>query len=336
MDAMALDSSVEEFRSSWLGLFLEFAVVYAIVGAAACFLLSVWFEPASSWPYVLATFLAGIVCLAYMGRRRYARVLVDGQTVRILKPGRSETTLELDRHAFNSRIHRYTYNLIPVRTNRYLVAIGPEGKREHLLPGFSKKSFDRLLALLRRTVAQSGAAEPIAAIEFTLPKEQALKDFRRLVRMMVLGVLAVVSTIFGVMYLYAPGSLSLRNVGLVIAVTGLMIAAPALAVGLEFRRKRTNMPERIVVGDDALLVGEDSYPYSFISRLVLTPPAYEMGDFSNERRLVVEAGGTRKRYYMGLRQSQGMLKTVFAEYGIFCETLEKAAIAKGIEFVYDL
>lgn len=222
---------------------------------------------------------------------RNVRVVVGPDAVEIGRPGRREM-FERATTDFRSKVTEHRTNGVRSGTTRALV-VGRNGwEREFELPGFSRGSFNELMARLN-PLAIVPPADPVAAARM---RSQVRRDFevdaskeRRLA-----AVFAVVSAVFLVLTVViaasvlAQGELDGDSVAILLTpLTGLIAAGFGLGVAQRVRTVRRT-PQRITVGHQGLRLDEVDHPYAQLTRIWLTPPSYD-----GEKRLRLERRGAR-------------------------------------------
>lgn len=286
--------------------------------------------------------LALVCCLIHVIRRGFVNIEVDENTIAISRPGGETVTLPRGEYAFTSRVVSHSVNLIPVSTERTLVAYNDAETLEIPLPNLSKKTFDNLLAALRRdqALAASEAIPEAAMASFILPKEEMLRDFRKLVAIFALaGVVASLSLAGILVYLLAKAGNQHMIANVLLKVGGfcaLMFVGFGIPVLMTYRQRERATPAAVSVGGDRLDIGDDSFSWPEIRRVVATPPEYVAGDFVGTRKLAVWTDRGKSTYHFGVRRPGGIWKAFFEDYGALCVILEAAVVGRGGEFVYDL
>ena len=240
----------------------------------------------------------------------------------------------------DSLVVAHSVNLIPVNTERILVALNDDEVHEEDLRNISKRSFDELMTVLRKTALEETAPEGgTVTASFDVPREAMLRDFRKMATIILtgLGLVALGSVVFLGYWLPASTGMPVLPMLLKTSLFGIFlfggIGGPVVYTYL--KRKRA-MPERIALDGDALTIDADRFPMADIRRIVATPPAYGESEFANRRSLLIQTDWDKKKYDLGIRIPRGIWKTAFDGYPDLCHALEEASRAHHFDMVYDL
>jgi len=232
---------------------------------------------------------------------RNIRVVVRPDTVDIGRPGGMQTYARATT-AFRSKVTEHRTNGFRTGTSRALV-VWTDGRETVIdLPGFTRTTFNELMAELA-PITQPAAADPVAAARerAKLPTVFQLdaSGERRIGRGFLITAIALFAVTAGVgLLVLTPGFLDGDLSALVLLIPFAGIAAVGFAIGAAQRyRVARSTPSQISVSHHGIRLDEIDHPYSQLSRIWLTPPAYPVHririDRSTGRGLTIVVGSTR-------------------------------------------
>lgn len=335
------------FTSNPLLMFRQFICsLFAAAGLTALASAGLfWLGMQSVTPIYCIAALALLSCMVYVAVRGRVRVEITDEEVAIFRPLKMALRFPRSQFTFSSRVVSHSVNLIPVDTERILIAHNEDEAHETVLANLSKKPFDTIMAALLKDRILAAAAtaptmdEPIAA-HFAVPKENMLGDFRRLIRIFAIGGLVLSFGLVGFIgYMLAKVNSNVPAAPMLAKAIGfclLMFGGFAIPILMTYRKRERGIPAAVAIAADALDIGEERFTFGEIRRIVATPPDYTMGDFVATRTVTIWTDRGKTPFNFGVRTAGGVWKTVFEEYGDLCLTLEQAAARHGFEFVYDL
>ncbi|MCI8550726.1 MAG: hypothetical protein HFI68_09090 [Lachnospiraceae bacterium] len=325
-------------RGFWFGLLLSFlsAVVSYFLFLVLPGELTGGLYRIFRWPWVVGPGMVLGIALVFFRR---TTVEIAGEQVLIHRVGHREC-FELDgflRPSVTRKAHIGSYSKW-ITVKCYLVFEKQGEIRKIRLYGFREKELETVLAALKREQTEllteeektevvgrysEAAAEALiyhteGENEFHLPAPVLIaKEWACLkkISLVVAGVVIIVG-ILDVRAALAGGAFSFQLLYLTLLASMLLILLLAVGAGLHIKRK--HCAEKVIIGGEYLLVGEQYYPYSQIQKIRLTSPRKQSSSVFPVQHYLYVTGweGTRK-YWLGSDVS-------FPEYGILCKKLEQA------------
>ena len=331
------DSEERVHRSSLIKMLFLFAVLAAGIGVVSySFFRMGWIElpPPFDWA---AAVLFGAVFSGLVVHRQYAVVSVGEKEVYVFTPQRGEMRFDRSLCRLRCRADRVRVKGFSVWTIRVLQIEGPDGFVEIELRNFSKREFMWLMADLLRVPVGGAAVTALEDSVFLLPKADILRTYRRLSVWSLLVILLATVVACAVFWHLYPPFRSWRMVRGVFIFSGVVCVLPSLVVAVDYCRIAWWMPECIAFRGDELTVDGTAFPLSENLVIFATPPDYALADFAGTRTMKIESEwGQKGKYYMGMRPRAGNGKIIYGGYGELCQSLERAAAARGVVLLYDL
>lgn len=296
---------------------LLLTVVFA---AAVLFLLPKFLPPnmtISTRGTIVLVVVIAITLAVWIGAFwfRNIRVIVRADSVEIGRPGGTETYSRATT-AFRSKITEHRTNGFRTGTTRALIAW--TGGRETVieLPGFTRTTFNELMAQLT-PISAPPAVDPVEAARaraklpttFTVDasKERSLgRGF------LIAAIVFAAATIGTVLMAFTPGFLEGELSALILIAPMAGVAAIGFGIGAaqRYRVARTT-PTQISLSHHGIRIGEVDHPYAQLTRVWLTPPAYPI------RRIRIErAAGRTITHVLGSTRI-----TMTPDYAAFLEAV---------------
>lgn len=283
-------------------------VVSAMLSAAALFILPQFLprlmDLSTRGAIVLVVAIA-LTAAVWVGAfwLRNIRVVVGPDAVEIGRPGNRETYSRATT-AFRSRITEHRTNGLPSGTTRALIlhTAGREVTIE--LPGFTRATFNELMAMLN-PIAPPPMTDPVEAARARaqLPSSFTVDSSgeRRLATRLTIAatVMLIVAALVGALAL-TPGFLDGELSALVLLVPFAVLAAIPLAIGaIQRRRVLKAIPARISVNHHGIRFDDLDVPFAQLTRIWMTPTGYPV------RRLRLErAAGRSSAHVLGSSRVQ--------------------------------
>ena len=193
-------------------------------------------------------------------------------------------------------------------------------EKEIKLSNFSKKSFDKVLAILnKKTLDKEEIKSSLKKEIFNIPKEDILEEHMRLLKKYVIlatGVAIILSS--GLYFLVkknSGGKEMAPLLGIMILFNILMFGIPGIAIFYEYIKKGNEIPERIYVDIENINIDGKVYSMKEIKKIVATPASYEEGLIGkNFRKIIIHTNRNKKILHLGARAVAGINKIVYEEY----------------------
>lgn len=344
---MRQTEGTREYRSSIFLVAVGFVWTAFMTGMLASLCALVVLTDKNSVYHIVFPAVAALASAWYAYRYRYAVVTVSDQEVAVRRGKRNRGVFSRDSHTFTSSVlvERAQF-IFRIRTLRHLVVVDADGGSIKLeLPNLAKNTFNLLMADLWKTDAVPAATGPVAAggnespipdADFVIPREAMLKEYRRSVYgvcclvplggVILAGYAWIADSGFPLLTMFLAGS------------AGFLILAgiPIIITLIAYIQKGRSIPSAIAVTQEAIVVDGQSWPYSAIGKITVTPPEYKGAKFANRRVLTLETDYGKKTCDLGYRRPSGVLRTVFVDYAALCDALQTAAENRKIPFIYDL
>lgn len=285
-----------EFRRSILPTVLGGVITTALLSVVALFLIPAFVPPTMSISGRMLLFVAVVVVLIIVVGGtlfwlRDIRVIVTADAVTIGRAG-SRQTFARDTSVFRSRITEHRTNGFRTGTTRALIVHSGGRETSFELPGFSRTTFNELMATLA-PLAPALPADPVVAAR---ARAQVRRDFtldatrERRLGMILLAVCAVliVATIGIVLWVLSLGELTEDSIGILLAPPFAICATGFGIGGVRRLRNAGRAPRRLTVGHQGLRLDEVEHAYAQLARIWVTPPSY-----GGPKRMRIERRGGR-------------------------------------------
>lgn len=308
----------------------------AILGMVASFLLlrSVLRWPESSalvWSLLGAALCA--VLMAYgMWRESHFRAVVTPERLELYRGQRKLQSFRRDRTVFSAKVTQQTTNGAKSGVIRELVVRNAKGEASYPLPGFGKDEFSMLINTLNPISGDNGLVrpemrhQPVPTIIYPVDSATILKPLKR---RQVIAITVELGAILlgGLVGALAGGRVSSALLGVVIG--GALFAPVSVTMWITAQRKLKRVPQSLTVSAAGLVVDQQSFDPSSISRIEVMPPTYSFLDF--EIRIFTDH--EVKAYYLGTAAQRD---AVFPRYIDFLYHLSHATINRPGMVQFDL
>lgn len=285
------------FRRHPMRVFVGALVLAAVLSAAALFILPRFLPRTmniSTRGSIVLVVAIGLTIAVFVGAFwfRNIRVVVASDSVEIGRAGARETFPRATT-AFRSKITEHRTNGLPSGTTRALVVYSGDREVTIELPGFTRATFNELMAHLN-PIAQPPVADPVQAARARahLPSSftvDAAGERRFASRLRIAAVAFFAVTLAFALLAAVPGFLDSELSALVLIVPMAGIAAIGFTIGAVQRRRLVrSIPSRLTVSPHGIRLDEADHPYTQLTRIWMTPPAYPVRRIRFER-----AGGKR-------------------------------------------
>ncbi|AVQ30847.1 DUF2909 domain-containing protein [Fusobacterium varium] len=332
------------YRSSFFIMLYNF--IWTILGGIGImlfltYILSKFIVIRFSYLYPIGIIIF-IVCAIYSITTGYVIVNIGEREVTIKNLISKKGKLEFDKYVFSSRICTHSINFIPTQVERFLIIFDGNEEKEIKLSNFSKKSFDKVLAILnKKTLDKEEIKSSLKKEIFNIPKEDILEEHMRLLKKYVILATGVAIILSSGLYFLVKKNSGGREMapllGIMILFNILMFGIPGIAIFYEYIKKRNEIPERIYVDIDNINIDGKVYSMKEIKKIVATPASYEEGLIGkNFRKIIIYTTKNKKILHLGARAVAGINKIVYEEYNELCNIIEKSAVMNDVEFMYDL
>ncbi len=270
------------------------ALVLSVVFSALVLFLLPKFLPRtmniSTRGVVVLVVAVAITAIVWVGSfwLRNIRVIVGPDTVEIGRPGATEVYPRATT-VFGSKITEHRTNGLPSGTTRALAV--HTGTRETVieLPGFTRSTFNELMALLR-PAAQPLADDPVEAARARASLPSAftvdVSGERRFARTLLIGaVVLVLVAVVTVLLVLTPAFVEADLQGLVLLAPFAVVGAVGLGIGaLQRYRLVRAIPSRVSISHHGLRLDDVDHPYDQLARIWVTPPGYPVRRLRLDRR----------------------------------------------------
>lgn len=271
------------FRRHPLRIFVGALVLAAVLSTATLFILPSFLPRGmniSSRGRIVLVVAIGLTIAVFVGAfwLRNIRVVVRPDAVEIGRAGARET-FPRSSTVFRSKITEHRTNGLPSGTTRALIVQSGDREITIELPGFTRATFNELMAHLN-PITPPPIADPVEAARARahLPSSFAVDaggERRFASRLAVFAVVFfAVALVFGLL-VAVPGFLDSDWSALVLIVPLAAVAGIGFAIGAVQRRRLVRaVPSQITVGPHSIRLDEVDQPYAQLTRLWMTPPAY--------------------------------------------------------------
>lgn len=221
---------------------------------------------------------------------RNIRIVVRPHEVEIGKPGSRETFARATT-AFRSKITEHRTNGLPSGTTRALVVHTGDREITIELPGYTRPLFNELMATLN-PIAQPVFDDPLAAARAgaQLPTQFTVDATgeRRLASRITIAAVVFLVIAVGVGWLVlVPGFVEGELSALILLAPFAAVAAIGFGFGAVQRRRLVrSIPALVSIDTHGIRIDGVDNPYTQLSRIWLTPPAYPV-----KRLRLARAGG---------------------------------------------
>ncbi|WP_426622429.1 hypothetical protein [Microbacterium sp. As-52] len=218
---------------------------------------------------------------------RNIRIVVRPQEVEIGKAGSRETFARATT-AFRAKITEHRTNGLPSGTTRALIVHSGDREITIELPGYSRPMFNELMATLN-PIAQPVFDDPVAAARAgaQLPTQFAIDGGgeRRLATRITIAAVGLLVIAIAVGLLVAvPGFVESELSALILLAPFAALAAIGFGIGAVQRRRLVrSIPAHVSVDGQGIRIDGVDTPYSQLTRIWLTPPAYPVKRLRLER-----------------------------------------------------
>lgn len=221
---------------------------------------------------------------------RNIRIVVRPDAVEIGKAG-SRETFSRATTAFRSKITEHRTNGLPSGTTRALVVHSGDREITIELPGYTRSLFNELMATLN-PIAQPVFDDPVAAARAAaqLPTQftiDATGERRLASRITIAAVVFLVIAIGVGLLVIVPGFVESELSALILLAPFAAFAAIGFGIGaVQRRRVVRSIPAQVSIDTHGIRIDGVDNPYTQLSRIWLTPPAYPV-----KRLRLARAGG---------------------------------------------
>ena len=219
---------------------------------------------------------------------RNVRIAVHPMTVEVGRGGNREV-FDRATTVFHSKITEHRTNGIRSGVTRALIVYSNGREIIVELPGFTRTTFNELMAVLN-PIDEPPAVDPVAAARARahLPTSfqvDATKERGFANGLLVGAVVSLLVTAAVVAAAFTPGFLDGDLSALVLIAPFAGVAGMGLLIGaVQRRRVLRGIPARIAISQQALRLDDLDVPYAQLSRIWLTPAGYPVRRLRLERR----------------------------------------------------
>lgn len=209
---------------------------------------------------------------------RNIRIVVRPDAVEIGKAGSREMFARATT-AFRSKITEHRTNGLPSGTTRALIVHTGDREITIELPGYSRPLFNELMATLN-PITQPVFEDPVAAARAgaQLPTQFAIDatgERRLATRFTIAAVVFLVIAIGFGLLIAVPGFVESDLSALILFAPFAAVAAIGFGIGaVQRRRVVRSIPAQVSIDTHGIRVDGVDNPYTQLSRIWLTPPAY--------------------------------------------------------------
>ena len=290
------------FRRHPLRSALGAIVLSAVLSAAALFILPQFLPrlmPTSTRGLIVLIVAVALTIAVFAGFFwfRDIRVIVRPDTVEIGRAGNRETFPRATT-AFRSKVTEHRTNGLPSGTTRALVVYSGDREITVELPGYTRTMFSELVAELN-PIAQPPAADPVEAARARahLPSSfqvDATAERRLAARLTGAAVAFFVVTLGAAALAAIPGFLDSELSALILIAPMAALGAIGFTIGAVQRRRLVrSIPAHVTVSAHGIRIDDADHPYTQLTRIWMTPPAYPVKRIRFER-----AGGKRTTHLL--------------------------------------
>lgn len=221
---------------------------------------------------------------------RNMRVVVGPDAVEIGRPGSRETYSRATT-AFRSKITEHRTNGLRSGTTRALVVHSAGREIAVELPGFTRATFNELMAALNPIAASHTDPVSAARERASLPDTftiDASGERRFASRLTIVAVVALVVTVAVVLLALTPGFLDGELSALILLAPIAAVIGIGFAIGAMQRyRVARSAPTQVSLSHHGIRIGEVDHVYAQLTRIWVTPPAYPVA------RIRIDRAGAR-------------------------------------------
>lgn len=296
VDSVSVQSNERVFRRNPARAALTAVVVSALLSTVTLFVLPQFLprrmdlETRGLLVLVAAIVLTGVVFTMVFWLRN-TRVVVRPDTVEIGRAGNRETYRRAVT-GFRSKIKEHRTNGIRSGVTRALVVYSGDREITVELPGFTRATFNELMALLT-PIDQPAATDPVEAARARaqLPSSftvDASGERRLAARLSIGAAVLLMITLVGAVVAASPGFLEGELSALVLIVPFTAVAGVGLAIGaIQRHRVARRIPQALHVGHHGIRIDDSEVPFAQLRRIWLTPTGYPV------RRMRLESAAGR-------------------------------------------
>lgn len=217
---------------------------------------------------------------------RNMRVVVGPDAVEIGRPGNRETYSRATT-AFRSKITEHRTNGLRSGTTRALVVHSAGREITVELPGFTRATFNELIAALNPIAPTQVDPVEAARLRATLPTTytvDASRERRFAGQLLLVAVIAFVVTLAVVLLAFTPGFLDGELSALILLAPMSAVVGIGFAIGAAQRRRvARSAPTQVSLSHHGIRIGDVDHPYNQLTRIWVTPPAYPVNRIRIER-----------------------------------------------------
>ncbi|WEK61437.1 MAG: hypothetical protein P0Y60_01350 [Candidatus Microbacterium colombiense] len=245
---------------------------------------------------------------------RNIRVVVGADAVEIGRPGNRETYSRATT-AFRSKITEHRTNGLRSGTTRALVVHSAGREITIELPGYSRATFNELIAALNPITPAHVDPVEAARARAALPtsfRVDASRERGFAAKLTIVAVIASVVTLAVVALAFTPGFLDGELSALILLAPMSAVVAIGFAIGAAQRRRvARSAPEHLSISHYGLRIGDVDHPYDQLTRIWVTPPAY-----ATKRLKLDRAAGRSITHMLGSSRIE-----MTPEYSVFLDAL---------------
>ncbi|WP_194764341.1 hypothetical protein [Microbacterium sp. UFMG61] len=292
VDGVSVMMSEQVFRRHPVRSAVTALVLSAVLSAAALFILprmlprTMDLDTRRIIVLVAAIVVTGLVFTSMLWLRN-TRIVVRPATVEIGRAGNRET-YDRATTAFRSKITEHRTNGIRSGITRALVVYSAGREITVELPGFTRSTFNELMAVLT-PIAPAKPADPVEAarVRAQLPssfrvdssKERVLATGLTIAAVVLLIVAAAVTAVA-----FTPGFLDGELSALVLLIPTAGVAGIGLAIGAAQRQRvLKRIPAHVSISHHGIRLDDVDLPFAQLTRIWLTPTGYPVRRIRFER-----------------------------------------------------
>ncbi|WP_157560234.1 hypothetical protein [Microbacterium sp. H83] len=303
VDGVSVVSGERVFRRDPVRGVVSALVISALLSAVTLFVLPQFLprrmdlETRGILVLVVALVLTGVVFTSVLWLRN-TRVVVRGDSVEIGRAGNREV-YDRATTGFRSKITEHRTNGLRSGVTRALIVYSAGREITIELPGFTRSTFNDLMAVLT-PLASPAPADPVDAARARahLPSSFTVDSSkeRSLAAGLMIGavVLLLVAAAVGALA-FSPGFLDGELSALVLVVPFAGVAGIGLLIGaVQRRRVLRSIPAHVAVDHHGIRLDDRDIPFAQLTRIWLTPTGYPVRRIRFER-----AAGRRMTHVLG-------------------------------------
>lgn len=266
------------FRRSLVGAAIQ-ALVVSVVIVVAAIVVVPGLLPISTSRTTRATLTAVVIAVllvAVWGSLLWLRnlsVIVTTERVTIRRPLGEVAAFARNETRFGSTVTQNRVNGMPSSVTRTLIARGPHGETRLDLTGFSRSTFNALIATVSPLAEAVPDAVPrsVEAVTFTLDATGLRARGRKIAWAAVFtGAVSLGASAVG----FRAHDDTLRVVGCAVAIF-VFVLTFGLAIGAaQIASQARRHPARVTVSGIGVSIDGTDHPYASLSRIWVTPTAY--------------------------------------------------------------